>query len=178
MRIIGTLGQRVLARISVAAVLAACASAPIQGQRAAASSVAEVRAELVRLYAENTGAYERGDLAAVMRLRAPDFHTLTPDGQRRDRAATEQYIQGIMNGVRKWNAQTLTIDSLHVVGDTAFAIVSQHLDRMALRPDNQVHHVETWVTQRETWVRHGTAWLMWRVDQLRNQRRLVDGKPG
>jgi hypothetical protein len=87
-------------------------------------------------------------------------------------------MQGIMNGIRKWNSMTFTIDSLKVVGDTALAIVNQHLDRMALRPDNQVHHVETWVTQRETWVRHGGAWLMWRVDQLRNQRRLVDGKPG
>jgi ketosteroid isomerase-like protein len=157
--------------VRVAAALIACAPAAVASQ-------GSVRAELVRLYEVNAEAYKRGDLAAVMRLRAPDFHALTPDGERRDRAAMEQYIQGIMNGIRKWNAMTLTIDSLHVVGDTAFAIVSQHLDRMALRPDNQVHHVETWVTQRETWVRHDGAWLMWRVDQLRNQRRLVDGKPG
>jgi hypothetical protein len=89
----------------------------------------------------------------------------------------ERYVTGFMNGVRKWNAQSVTIDSLEVRGDTAFAIVTQHLDRMALRPDNLVHHVETWVTQRETWIRSGSRWLMWRVDQLRNQRRLVDGKP-
>ena len=89
----------------------------------------------------------------------------------------EQYITGIMNGVRKWNRIDFTIDSLDVRGDTAFAIVSQHVDRMALRPDNLVHHVETWVTQRETWVRYESRWLMWRVDQLRNQRRLVDGQP-
>ena len=83
-----------------------------------------------------------------------------------------------MNGIRKWNSLDITIDSLHVVGDTAFATVHQHFDRMALRPDNQVHHVETWATQRETWVRHDGAWLMLRVDLVRNQRRLVDGKPG
>jgi hypothetical protein len=56
--------------------------------------------------------------------------------------------------------------------------VSQHLDRMALRPDNAVHHVLTWVTQRETWIRNRGEWLMWRVDQLRNQRRVIDGRPG
>jgi ketosteroid isomerase-like protein len=140
--------------------------------------VADVRAELVRLYEVNAEAYKRGDLAAVMQLRAPDFHALTPDGLRRDRAAMEQYFQGVMNGVQKWNSLAFTIDSVHVVGDTACAIVSQHLDRMALRPDNQVHHVETWVTQRESWVQLGGAWRMWRVDQLRNQRRVVDGKPG
>jgi ketosteroid isomerase-like protein len=152
-------------------------SAPASS-RSAAAATADVRAELTRLYRENAEFYERGDLAAVMRLRAPDFHTFSPDGSRRDRAAMEQYIQGVMNGVRKWNSQTVTIDSLHVVGDTAYAIVTQHLDRMALRSDNQVHHVQTWVTQRETWVRHAGSWLMWRVDQLRNQRRLVDGKGG
>lgn len=89
----------------------------------------------------------------------------------------ERYTAGFMNGVRKWNAQTVTIDSLDVRDDTAFATVTQHLDRMALRSDNLVHRVETWVTQRETWVRSGSRWLLWRVDQLRNQRRLVDGKP-
>ena len=176
MRVTGTTVSR--ARTGVlAAGLIACVPATLASQ-STASDVAEVRAELVRQYEVNTGAYKRGDLAAVMRLRAPDFHTLTPDGQRRDRAAMEQYMQGIMNGIKKWNSMTFTIDSLRVVGDTAFAIVSQHLDRMGLRPDNQVHHVETWVTQRETWVRHEGTWLMWRVDQLRNQRRLVDGKPG
>jgi ketosteroid isomerase-like protein len=161
----------------LAGIVAACASAA-HAQTAAAPTEKTIRTELVRLYAQNTEAYKLGDLAGVMRLRAPDFHTLSPDGSRRDRLAMEQYIQGIMNGIRQWNAMTLTIDSLHVVGDTAFAIVSQHLDRMALRADNQVHHVETWVTQRETWVRHDGKWLMWRVDQLRDQRRLVDGKPG
>ena len=163
--------------LAVVALLAVCGSVPVWGQAAVATIEAEVRAELTRLYAQNANAFERRDLAAIMRLRAPDVHSLTPDGLRHDRAAMERMIQGFMNGVQKWNAQDIAIDSLKVVGDTAFAIVSQHLDRMALRADNQVHRVETWVTQRETWVRHGASWLLWRVDQLRNQRRLVDGKP-
>jgi ketosteroid isomerase-like protein len=142
-----------------------------------AQSLQQVRAELERAYEANTAAFMRWDPAAVMALRAPDFHTVTPDGATQDRQAMEQYITGIMNGVRKWNRIDFTIDSLDVDGDTAFAIVSQHVDRMALRPDNLVHHVETWVTQRETWVKHDARWLMWRVDRLRNQRRLVDGKP-
>jgi ketosteroid isomerase-like protein len=152
--------------------------APAQSSRTGNTSVLrEVRAELENAYKENAAAFERSDVAAVMALRAPDFHTVTPDGAMQDRRAMERYITGFMNGVRKWNAQSVTIDSLEVRGDTAFAIVTQHLDRMALRPDNLVHHVETWVTQRETWIRSGSRWLMWRVDQLRNQRRLVDGKP-
>lgn len=135
-----------------------------------------VRAVLESAYQTNIDAFKRWDVAGVMALRAPDFHTVGADGTTRDRAAMEQYTIGIMNGIKKWNELTLTIDSLTVVGDTAIAIVSQHLDRMGLRPDNQVHHVETWVTQRETWIKSGSKWLMWRVDQLRNQRRLVDGQ--
>jgi ketosteroid isomerase-like protein len=155
---------------------APCASAQSKGTETA-PKLLEVRAELEQAYKENTAAFMRWDLAAVMALRARDFHTVTPDGVTRDRSAMEQYITGIMNGVRKWNRITFTIDSLDVRGDTALAIVSQHVDRMALRPDNLVHHVETWVTQRETWMKHDSRWLMWRVDQLRNQRRLVDEQP-
>jgi ketosteroid isomerase-like protein len=143
----------------------------------ASSRLRDVRAELEKAYAQNADGFKRSDVAAVMALRAPDFHTVTPDGITQDRAAMELYITGFMNGIRKWNALTVTIDSLDLRGDTAFVTMSQHLDRMALRPDNLVHHVETWATQREIWVKHGARWLMWRVDQVRNQRRLVDGKP-
>ena len=177
MRVMFKLGRCVCAGTAAATMAGACASAPAQG-RGAVSDVAAVRAELERRYADNAAAYERGDLAAVMRLRAPDFHTVAPDGQRRDRASMEQYSLSFMNGVRKWNAQTITIDSLRLVGDTAYVTMTQHLDRMALRSDNEPHRVETWATQRETWIRHVGGWLLWRVDQVRNQRRLVDGRPG
>lgn len=142
------------------------------------AQTAATRKELEAVYQRNTSAFLSFDAKAVMALRAPDFHTVTPDGTTRDRAAMETYTVGLLNGVKKWNRITFTIDSLRVSGDTAFAIVSQHLDRMALRPDNAVHHVQTWVTQREIWIRRRGEWLMWRVDQLRNQRRVIDGRPG
>lgn len=142
------------------------------------TNIVAIRRQLDALYQRNTEAFKRYDVQAVMALRAPDFPTVNAEGTLRDRAAMETYTIGILNGVKKWNRIEFTIDSLRVVGDTAFAIVSQHLDRMALRPDNAVHHVETWVTQRETWVRRRGQWLMWRVDQLRSQRRVVDGRPG
>jgi hypothetical protein len=49
--------------------------------------VARVRKELEAMYQQNTTAFERYDVAAIMNLRAPDFHTITPDGAVRDRAA-------------------------------------------------------------------------------------------
>ncbi|MGE5835835.1 MAG: nuclear transport factor 2 family protein [Acidobacteriota bacterium] len=163
--------------LRIAAWIALTACAPLLGSRGQESR-ASVRAELERRYAENAAAFMKGDLQAIMALRAPDFHAVTPDGVTQDRAAMERYTQGLLNGIKKWNKITQTIDSLDVVGDKAIVTMSQHLDRLALRPDNQVHRVETWATQRETWIRVGSRWFLWRVDRVRNQRRLVDGKPG
>jgi ketosteroid isomerase-like protein len=162
---------------SIALLLVIAPSAPALQPRSHPDTAA-VRKELEAVYRQNADAFERYDLEAIMALRAADFHTITPDGVVRDRAAMAEYTEGILHGIKKWNRLTFTIDSLRVAGDTAFAIVAQHLDRMALRPDNAVHHVETWVTQREAWIRVRGKWLLWRVDQLRDQRRLVDGKPG
>jgi ketosteroid isomerase-like protein len=145
--------------------------------QASPDRVSAVRGELEARYAENNAAFMRGDVAGVMRLRHPDFHTVTPDGTRHDRAGMEERTRGFINGVTKWNVAVIEIDSLRLSGDTAFAITKQHLDRMALREDGQPHHVQTWVTQREVWIRSGDTWLMWRVDGLRNQRRLIDGRP-
>jgi ketosteroid isomerase-like protein len=142
-----------------------------------ATTQESVRVQLERRYAENREAFMKRDVAAIMSLRAPDFHTLGPDGVPKDRAAMALYTQGLLNGIRKWNTLEMVIDSLSVRGDTAVVIMSQHLDRMALRPDNEVHRVETWATQRETWIRIESKWYLWRVDQVHNQKRLVDGKP-
>lgn len=168
----------VIAAIAAACITTACGFVSRQSIRTPGNDPAQVRRELEQLYAANNAAFMRWDSAAVMELRATDFHTVTPEGMRRDRAAMANYTRGIMNGVKKWNQVSTAIDSLSVVRDTAYAIVSQYLDRMALRPDNQVHHVQTWVTQREIWIRQSGRWLMWRVDNLRNQRRLIDGQPG
>ena len=164
-----------LALVSLVMVSACSARGPA---RLPETDTARVRTELEVRYQENVNAFLRHDLEAVLALRAPNFHAVTADGVTRDYETMKTYSEGIMNGVKKWNRLTITIDSLRVAGDTAFAIVTQHADRMALRPDNAVHHVQTWVTQREIWILTRGKWLMWRVDQLRNQRRLIDGQPG
>jgi ketosteroid isomerase-like protein len=137
-----------------------------------------VRRELQQWYDENRRAFLAKDVAAVMALRTEDFHAVTSDGAVRDRAAMEQYTLGLLNGIDRWISQDFALDSLEASGDTARAIVSQHVDRMALRSDGQVHHVETWVTQREAWRRTPDGWKLYRVDNIRDQRRLIDGQPG
>ena len=125
-----------------------------------------------------TAAFFAKDLDAIMALRTDDFHTVTPDGLTHDRAEMRLMTQALLNGIDKWISTTFDIDSLTLEGDLARAIVRQHADRIALRADGQLHHVETWVTQRETWRKTPDGWKLYRVDSLRDQRRLVDGKPG
>jgi hypothetical protein len=66
------------------------------------------------------------------------------------------------------------------------AFLDKNVDAvMALRtPDyytvdanGQVHHVQTWVTQRETWRKTAQGWKLRLVDQVHDQRRLIDGQP-
>ena len=48
----------------------------------------------------------------------------------------------------------------------------------ALVASGNMHHVETWVTQREIWRRTVVGWKLYRVDSIHDQRRLIDGRPG
>jgi ketosteroid isomerase-like protein len=143
-----------------------------------ATDTALVRRQLEKRYDENRRAFFAKDLDAIMALRTEDFHALTPDGLTHDRAEMRLMTQALLNGIDKWVSTTFDIDSLTLEGHLARAIVRQHADRIALRGDGQLHHVETWVTQRETWRKTPDGWKLYRVEGLRDQRRLIDGKPG
>src|SRR5262249_35925030 len=127
---------------------------------------------------ENRRAFLAKDFKAIMALRTEDFHSVTPDSMTHDRAEMELSIRAFLDGIDRWISTRIEIDSLEVSGDLASVIAHQHADRMARRNDGKVHHVETWVTQREIWRRTPQGWKLYRVDGLRNQRRLIDGQPG
>jgi len=111
-----------------------------------------------------------------MALRTDDFHAVTADSVLHYRAEMEQSTRALLDGIDRWISLTFEIDSLEVSGDLARAVVRQHADRIARRNDGLVHHVETWVTQREIWRRTSEGWKLSRVDSIRDQRRLIDGK--
>ena len=164
--------------LTVSAVGCARPSVPPPSQSVSATDTSAVRREIEQWYEENTSAFLAEDVSAIMALRTEDFQTVTPDGTVRDRTEMEHYTIGLLNGTDHWISLNFDIDSLEVSGDLARAIVRQHLVRMALRPDGFVHHVETWVTQSETWRRTPDGWKLYRVDSVRDQRRLIDGQPG
>jgi hypothetical protein len=169
--------RHLLLSFLISILVATPAAGAQQAARAEDSVTSRVRRELEDAYRKNIQAFQSKHIEAVNALRAPDYHTVGADGATRDRDAMTQYTIGLFNGVKEWISTTMDIDSLHVEGDLAIAIVRQHWVRRALRPDAQVHHIETWVTQRETWRKAATGWLLFRVDNLRDQKRLVDGKP-
>ncbi len=142
---------------------------------------AEARQGIEEGYRRNRAAFLAKDVNAIMALRTDDFNTIGPDGQPKDRAAMETYTVGLLNGIERWIEIEFTIDSLALDSKKrpleAEAIMRQHLVRMALRSDNKVHRVETWATQRERWRWTPDGWKLAKVDQVRDQKRLVDGKP-
>jgi len=143
--------------------------------------LAEGRKGIEEGYARNRAAFLAKDVKAVMALRTDDFHTIGPDGTTKDRSAMEMYTVGLLNSIDRWITIEFTIDSLSLDSKKrpleAEAIMRQHLVRMALRPDNKVHHVETWATQRERWRWTPDGWKLAKVDGVRDMKRLVDGKP-
>ena len=147
-------------------------------QSASTVDASAVRRELQQRYDENRRALLAKDLGAVMALRTEDFHAVTPDSALHDRSEMEQSTRALLEGIDRWIALTFDIDSLEISGDLVRAVVRQHAIRMARRSDGRVHHVETWVTQREIWRRTSDGWKLYRVDSIRDQRRLIDSQPG
>lgn len=142
------------------------------------SGLAAVRSALVRQYIRNRNAFLAENLDSVMVLRSEGFSTVGPDGQVRDRAQMARYTEALLNGITRWIKIDVEIEGLVLNGELARAQTRQHLERMALRPDQREHHVETWVVQRETWLCTTGEWKLHHVDQVRDQRRLVDSLPG
>jgi ketosteroid isomerase-like protein len=140
-------------------------------------TLAEARRGIEEGYRRNRAAFLAKDVKAVMALRTEDFYAIGPDGTRRDRDAMETYTVGLLNGIKRWITIEFVIDSLALDVREADATLKQHLIRMALRPDQKVHRVETWATQRERWRWTAEGWKLARVDQVRDQKRLVDGRP-
>lgn len=155
-----------------------CVRPDTSSHRPSPTDSSAVRRELEQRYGENRRALLAKDFDAIMALRTEDFHAVTPDGALHDRAAMEQSTQALLEGIERWISLTFEIESVDVSGNLARAVVRQHADRMARRNDGLVHHVETWVTQREIWRRTSRGWRLYRGDSIRDQRRLIDGQPG
>src|SRR5688500_1828042 len=98
---------------------AACVSSAARG----ADPVEAVTRELHSRYRETGAAFFARDPDRVMRLRHPDFHTITPDGNVSSRAQMYQRTRDFIGRVERFKALSEKILSLTLAGDTAHAIV-------------------------------------------------------
>jgi len=158
-----------------------------------------VRRALEAWYQRNVRAFAAKDVAAIMALRTPDFHTVTLDGATHTRAEMETRTTAFLRAVDHFIAQQNDIGTIELGagcapdGDQpnaldhsvacnastqwASADVHQHLVRMARIPDGTLHKIETSVTQRETFRLTPSGWQLYRVDNIRDSRVLVDDQP-
>lgn len=140
--------------------------------------LARVRRELEVRYAENAAAFMARDTAAVYRLRAPGFHTETPDGRTHSFADMRAYTARLFTMIERFDTLTFRIDSLALRGDTAVAVTFQRSSRVQHLPGTppaERHRVTAAVLQREQWVPGAAGWLLWRVDRVRDQGLWIDG---
>ena len=138
---------------------------------------AEVRKELDARYRKLAEAHDRRDLKAIAGLKTADFHAIFPDGRVGDVKTMAQYTKqfiennqppyGIRNTIRK-----LTDSENRQI---AVAEVLQEVSRTRDLA-GKVRRVDTSVVQRETWSRTPEGWKLKSVDDVRDQRRYVDGK--
>lgn len=136
-----------------------------------------VRKALEDWYASNMAAFEAKDLAAIMALRADDFHTITPDGRTNTRADMEARTRAFLERIDHFISQDNQIGTIELEGDLASADITQKTVRMQRFPDGTLHKVESSVVQREAWKKTADGWKLFRVDNIRDGRLLVDHKP-
>jgi hypothetical protein len=164
---------------AAAILLCSCAttSAPTAPPAQAAASDAAVRHALEAAYERNRQALLARDAAGVIALRTPDFSVATPDGARHDAGQMADFTRNLLANVERWEALSFEIDSIAWQSGEAAAEVRQHSIRLMRRPEGKIQRVENWVTQRETWVSTPEGWKIRRVDNIRDQRVLIDGVP-
>ena len=136
-----------------------------------------VRSAIEAWYDRNIEAFNNKDVAAVMALRADDFHTLMPDGKVNTRADMEAYTKRFLDRIDHFISQSFQIGTIEVQGELASADVTQKTVRLQRMQDGTLHKVEAGVVQRETWKRTAGGWKLYMVDNIRDGSLLVDDKP-
>lgn len=134
--------------------------------------------ELQAVFAERVKAVKNIDAEAQVAQVSPDYSATLPNGQTLTYEQIVAYIrlgpQQIIS-VQDFNA---LIESLTIRGDEAIVDArQQNYSRTQRLRDGNVHNVLTGVLQREIWVRTAKGWKLKSVDNLRERKFLVDGKP-
>jgi hypothetical protein len=155
----------------------AVASASAANQPPSPSAAAEsLRPSLEDAYEKLRQAMLAKDAEAVIAMRTADFHAVTPDGATHGPEEMAGFTRNLLANLVEWIAASYKVGPVERNGDELSADIGQHSIRMMRRPDG-IHRIENWVTQRETWLITPEGLKIRRVDNIRDQRVLIDGKP-
>lgn len=141
-----------------------------------------VRKAIEAWYEQNIKAFRKKDAAAIMALRAADFHTVLPDGRKNTRADMQAYTERLLGMIEKFETLDFQIGAIELQerfgdapGEFASALVTQKTVRTQRLPDGQIHTVESGAVQRETWKKTPEGWKLYRVDNIRDAGLYIDG---
>jgi len=137
----------------------------------------EVRRELEAQYKRLADAHDRQDLKTIVGLKTADFHAIFPDGRLGDSRMMEQYSKQFLESNQPPYNIRVTIQKLAVSENKLIAVaeVFQELTRYRELAGKR-RKVDTSVLQRETWSKTPDGWKLKSVDNVRDQKRFVDGK--
>jgi len=136
-----------------------------------------VRRELEAVFAERVKAVKNKDAEAQVAQVSPDYSATQPNGQTLNYEQIVAYMRRGAEQIVSVTDLSITIESLMVRGNEAIVDARQKFSRTQRLRDGNIHNVETGVLQREIWVRTVEGWKLKRVDNLRDKKFLVDGKP-
>jgi hypothetical protein len=138
---------------------------------------AVVRAELEARYRELADAHDKGDLGAIVASRTADFHAIFPDGRVGDSRTMEQYSRQFLELNQPPYNIRCAIQKLVVSENKLIAVAEVFQEASRYRElAGKRRRVDTSVVQRETWAKTADGWKLKSVDNVRDQKRFVDGK--
>jgi uncharacterized protein DUF4440 len=137
-----------------------------------------VLSELEAVFAERVKAVKNIDAEAQVAQVSPDYSATEPDGRTLTYDQIVAYIRMGPQQIISVQDFNLMIESLTIRGDEAIVDARQQsFSRTQRLRDGNIHSVVTGVLQREIWVKTSKGWKLRRVDNLRERKFLVDGKP-
>jgi len=138
---------------------------------------ATVRRELEVQYRKLSQAHDRRDLSAIVALKTGDFHAIFPDGRVGDAMTMKQYSKQFLETNQPPYNVRVTIRTLAVSEHKLIAVVEVLQEASRYRElAGKRCRVDTSVVQRETWAKTASGWKLKSVDDVRDQKRFVDGK--
>lgn len=149
----------------------------MNGSTATAQDDAAVQKELEAQYQRLAEAHERKDLKAIVALKTLDFHVFFTDGRVGDSKLMEQYSRDFLERNQPPFNIRVTIRKLTVSYNKLIA-VAEVFQEAARYQDlaGKRQKVETSVIQREIWAKTSEGWKLKSVDNVRDQKKFVDGK--